>query len=264
MLAPLRDVHVYFRKPDGSAIPTYISPYQANFDINVLIQYGARNGARQVSAAWGYFLLDSIPYIGIGAWSSDFNVSDFDLVFEQFKNSPAMIIDVRMNGGGNDQLAYQVAGRFTKEYRAVGYVKTRNGPNHGDFTSLTSRVLLPRGTWQFDKPVVLLIGRKCFSSNESFISAMREIPNVTVIGDTTGGGSGNPTFFKLSNGYDYSVSRWIAYTADMKVIEWNGIPPDIYRKASPSDFVNGVDPVLEFALVWLKTKMPGRLVTSMN
>ena len=91
---------------------------------------------------------------------------------------------------------------------------------------------------------------------ESFISAMGEIPTVTVIGDTTGGSTGNPEFFPLRDGWSYAVPRWMAYTADLRVIEWNGIPPDILVPVTREDFAAGRDPVLEFALEWARQYVP--------
>jgi C-terminal processing protease CtpA/Prc len=122
---------------------------------------------------------------------------------------------------------------------------------------MTPLIVNPSGSWQFQKPVVVLVGRGCASANEGFISAMREISTVTVVGDTTEGSDGNPEIRSLSNGWMYSVSTWIAYTADKKVIERNGIPPDIYVGASSSDFASRRDPVLEFGLQILRQKIAG-------
>jgi Peptidase family S41 len=61
--------------------------------------------------------------------------------------------------------------------------------------------------------VLLLIGRFCASSNESFIAAMQQLPQVTLVGDTTGGATANPQTFMPGGGWSYTVSRWIEYTA---------------------------------------------------
>ena len=45
---------------------------------------------------------------------------------------------------------------------------------------------------------------------------MREFPNVTLAGDTTVGASGNPAFYDLGGGWQYSVSRWIETTANLR------------------------------------------------
>jgi C-terminal processing protease CtpA/Prc len=154
-----------------------------------------------------------------------------------------------MNGGGDDQLAFQVASRFTTTSVTVEYFKFRMGPRHSDFGPLMTRTLSPRGSWQFTRPVLVLIGRRCASSNESFIAAMRELPNVTLIGDRTAGSTGNPGTFPLAGGWSYTVSRWIAYTADHQVIEDIGIAPDEFVPAAPGDFAEGRDPVLDRALM---------------
>jgi len=256
LLAPLRDQHVYFRKPDGSTVPTYTPPHRANWDRNVWLAFVQQQGWQQIAPNLGYARIDSLPYIAIGAWNtSQFDMADFDAMLELFRDSPGLILDVRMNGGGNDQLALQVAGRFTSEARVTEFVQFRDGPDHDDFTDLTPRTLAPRGPWTFDKPVALLAGRGVLSSNESFIAAMREIPHITVLGDTTGASSGNPALFELSNGWEYAVPRWIAYTADRTVIEWNGIPPDIAVAAAEADFAQGRDPVLDFAVAWLADRL---------
>jgi C-terminal processing protease CtpA/Prc len=101
--------------------------------------------------------------------------------------------------------------------------------------------------------VLLLVGRGCFSSNEEFIAAMAQIPNVTIAGDTTGGGSGNPATFDLGGGWQYSVPRWIEYTASLQVIEWKGIAPNVVVPAFATDFDGGVDPVLDYAARWATT-----------
>lgn len=256
MLAPLKDVHAVLVTPSGRWIHTYEPPRfdrpNWNFaslkkNVKNLTWYGTK---------WGTGTVDGIPYIVIAAWThAGFSVSNFDYLFNRYRRSPALILDVRMNGGGDDRLAYAVAGRFTTQTHLTEYLQFRNGPLHSDLTPLKPRYLKPRGSWQFSKPVALLIGPDCFSSNESFIAAMQTLPNVITIGAITGGGSGDPRFFDLGAGWRYSVPTWIDYTAGKRVIEWNGIPPDVPVKTTPRDFRHGADPVLEAAIRVLEAKL---------
>lgn len=246
MVKPLRDVHVWFRSDDYS-MSSYRPNKFKNWDKTVWEDYITDNNWQQQESNWGHATFNETPYFAFERWNKDLiNVSDFDAVLENYKESDTIVIDVRMNPGGSDNLALEIAGRFTAQTITVAYYKFRDGPQHSDFTELVERKLSPRGTWQFTKPVYVLIGRGCFSSNETFISAMREIPHVTLVGDTTGGSSGNPKFFNLGNGWEYAVPRWINYTADMQVIEWNGIAPDIFIKTTEEDFLDGRDPVLDY------------------
>ena len=249
MLGQLHDLHVVLRDPGGTTIPTYDPQSFINWNRSVWLQYVARASWTQLLNDSGYGVLDGVPYFTIDAWSTNFRVSDFDAALERYRTAPALILDVRMNPGGNDQIAFDVAGRFAPSSVVAGYVKFRNGPAHSDFGALTQRLLNPRGSWQYTGAVRLLIGRRCASSNESFIAAMRQLPNVTLAGDRTAGSSGNPGSFPLAGGWSYTVSRWIAYTADNQVIEDNGIAPRVVVEATAGDFAQGRDPVLDWALL---------------
>jgi hypothetical protein len=249
MLAHLHDMHVVIRDPGGRTMPTYEPGSFVNWDRSVWQQYIARANWTHGQTDWGYGLLDGAPYITIGSWGSNsIRSADFDAALERFRNAPGLILDVRMNPGGADSLAFDVAGRFAAAPVVFGSVRFRNGPSHSDFGPATTRTLQPRGPWPYAGQVLVLIGRRCASSNESFIAAMGQLPNVTLVGDRTAGSTGNPGAFPLANGWSYTVSRWIEYTADNQPIEDVGIPPDVFVTTGPGDFGMGRDPVIEWAL----------------
>ncbi|MGH9199847.1 MAG: S41 family peptidase [Vicinamibacterales bacterium] len=249
MLGRLHDLHVVLRDPGGAVIATYDPQVFVNWDRSVWLQYLSRANWTQGQGDWGYGVLDGVPYISIGGWSAtSIRVADFDAALERFRSTPMLILDVRMNGGGGDQSAFEVAGRFARTSVTTGFVRFRNGPSHTDFGPVITRTLNPRGAWQYTGTVLLLIGRRSASSNESFIEAMRQLPNVTLAGDRTAGSTANPGTFPLADGWSYTVSRWIEYTADNQVIEDVGISPRVFVPASAADFTQGRDPVLDWAL----------------
>ena len=261
MLGQLRDVHSWLIAPNGSSVSTYSPATLVNWRSDVWQSYVRGYGWQQQQTNWGYGRVEGVPYFVFGSWNpAQFNAAAVDAALEQFKSAPALIIDVRMNGGGNSALADSIAARFVDSTRVATYVRYRNGPMHTDFGALQAARVSPRGAWQFRKPVLLLIGRGCFSSNEEFIAAMSQLPNVTVVGDTTGGGSGNPAMFDLGGGWQYSVPRWIEYTAAMQIVEWKGIAPSIVVPTKAADFDAGIDPVLEYAARWATT-VQGQRVT---
>jgi hypothetical protein len=248
-LASLRDVHVWILTPDGRTLPTWRPTHRGNWSSlfpSAYRQQGSWNAESPVLAHGPG--ADGVPHIALASFASgQFDVAAFDRVLERYRDAPALILDVRMNGGGNDALALQVAGRFTTARRTTGWVQFRSGPRHDAFTALTERSVSPRGPWQYTRPVLLLTGRQTWSSAEGFVSAMRELPNVVVVGDTTGGGSGNPSVFSLREGYGFSVSRWIEYTADRSPIEWRGIAPDVAVPFTDAALAAGDDETLAFA-----------------
>ena len=266
MTAPLRDVHVKFTTPSGATDPTFQPAAIVNWNRDLWLQTIRSCAFTQQKPNLGSCTMaGGVAYIVVGSWNTaSFSVTDLDVVMDQFREAPALVLDVRPNGGGNDALAFALAGRFATRTTILGYVRFRDGPRHDDFGEEHARQITPRGPFQFTRSVVVLSGRGIFSSNESFIAAMRELPNVTILGDTTGGGTGNPVTHPLGDGWQYSVSRWIEWTADRRVIEWNGIPPDIFVPWDAGAVSQGRDPVLEAALTFLASRrlavrdLPGR------
>jgi C-terminal processing protease CtpA/Prc len=252
MLSNLHDLHVNLINPDGQTIPTFTPTAFVNFDQSVWRQYLQTQGTnvQQVDPWAATATLGGVAYIAIGSWASSSGpeTADLDAALEPFQNAPGIIIDVRMNGGGDGTTASNFAGRFADETRTAGYDQFRDGPAHTDFGPLLTRQVVPRGPWQYKGPVLLLIGRGCYSSTEDFITQMRVLHNVTVVGDTSGGHSGYPITANLSDGWQYTVSTWIDYTAEMQVIEDRGIDPAIFVPATAADFQAGKDPVLDFAI----------------
>ena len=88
------------------------------------------------------------------------------------------------------------------------------------------------------------------SSAEWFTLMMKVCPNVTLIGDTTRGSSGNPKGFKLPNDVSYTVPTWMAYTDQQEEFEDVGIEPDIQIEAT-SSFDGSHDYVIERAIAEL-------------
>jgi len=251
MLGNLHDLHVRLVDPSGNSVPTFTPANFINFDTGVWQQYLQTKGSNiQQTAEYTTGYLDGVGYFAVPSWdpASSSQAADLDAALEQFQNAPALIVDVRMNGGGDGNTANSFAGRFADQSRIGGYDRFRDGAAHTDFGPILSRSVAPRGPWQYRGPVYLLIGRGCYSSNEDFIAQMREYPNVTVVGDTSGGHSGYPVIYPLSSGWQFTVSTWIDYTAEMQVIEDRGIDPAIFVPVTSASFQAGTDPVLDYAI----------------
>ncbi|MGH8292925.1 MAG: S41 family peptidase [Gammaproteobacteria bacterium] len=257
MATPLRDVHVWFKSPDGQYLNTYDSkradnPNWSPGPLSVYVPDLAYYGG----ADWGFGHVQGFPYIFIGDWEKTaLSLDDFAAALEQFESSPGLILDVRMNSGGNDHLAYKIAGYFADRSHLSEYYRYRNGPRPGDLGPPKPRYVTPAIGVHYPGLVMLLIGPDSFSSTENFIAAMQTLPNVTTLGATTGGASGCPETFALGDGWIYSVPVCFDMTADHHVIEWNGIQPEVLVTATRADFEHGDDPVLDAAVQLLKAKL---------
>lgn len=248
MLAPLRDLHIWFIDPRGQVLPTYRPSHVTNFDQSRWQRALRHADYVQRSPDIGEGTVGGFGYLFLGSWRDGVEVSALDLSISRLRETPGMIIDLRTNSGGNDATALAFAARFTGQQVTASYVQVRNGPAHDDLDGLTARTIAPRGAWQYLRPVVVITGRGGFSATESFIAAMRTMPNVTVIGDTTGGASGNPAAFPLGNGWSFTVPQWIEYGPDHQPIEGRGVAPHMVMQWQPSTYDRDRDPLIDAAV----------------
>ncbi|MCB9853129.1 MAG: S41 family peptidase [Phycisphaerales bacterium] len=257
MLAELHDLHVEVMYPDGTWVGTDPGQVELNYTSTPRNRYTLNDSGYQTlgnNVIWHAWYADSIAYVRIDTFSTtafqNITQADVDDLFAQYSTADAMIVDIRPNNGGNENIAMEFASHFTAAEVVYGYTETRDGPDHWDFAPLETKTLQPATQNRFDGPVACLIGQRCLSSAEWFTLMMRACPNVTLIGDTTRGGSGFPREFELDNGVHYMVPRWVAYTDAMIEFEDVGIEPDIWIPADES-FDESYDYVVETAISWL-------------
>jgi Peptidase family S41 len=248
MLRPLRDLHVWVTVA-GESVPVFNRPRIANANPGAHAAIlGQLHESGQVQWA---VTRDKIGFLAIYGWSDQRIPALCHQILEQMRNTRGLIVDVRLNGGGSEDLAEEVAGRFLQKEFVYAFSQFRNGPSHTNLTAKLERRVSPPGPWRYDRPVVLLIGQKCMSSNESFIAMMSGAHQVTVMGDHTCGSSGNPEIIHLPLDMTVSVPRWIDYLPDGTPLDERGFQPQVPFEPSPGAFEGSSDDLLTAALARL-------------
>lgn len=250
----INDMHVEMSTPLGNAsrMPPHPASYPSMWLINPC-KY-LRCGSPQRSIMEYRFTQDaSIGYINIwtfGGGGSALDLYDdrylvIDDILQQFKDTKGLIIDVRRNQGGEGFNAEIVGDRFADQKRLCMKYCKKIGPGKNDFSEWINHYAEPKGTYQYRNPVVVLTSRETGSAAEYFVMAMKVLPRVTVVGDTTGGGFGLPMYRELPNGWTYRLSTEIGADADGYVIEGRGIPPGIPVLTTAADSISGIDRIIE-------------------
>lgn len=204
------------------------------------------------------WLGEGVGYLYIGDLKDGLEpiTKTIDAVMAEFAKARVMVIDVRNNPGGTGRAVEIVAGRFADRRRHYCSSRTRYGPKHDDFWPEEVRCLEPNGLLRFIGPTVLLTDRISASAAEGFTLAMRVLPHVTVVGDTTEGALSAQFPEKMPNGW----TLWVAFkeTRDHDGVCWDGvgIPPDLRVINTAADIAAGRDPMLEFARMYLEKGTP--------
>ena len=146
----------------------------------------------------------------------------------------------------------RLVSHFTNERILVGYRSYKTGTGHSDFSELYPEYIEPSTTVRWQKPVIVLTNRGCYSATNTFVRDMLCCPNVQTLGDRTGGGSGMPFTSELPNGWFVRFSACPQYDKDKRHIEF-GIEPTIQCALSQEDVAKGKDTLIETARELLKT-----------
>jgi carboxyl-terminal processing protease len=176
----------------------------------------------------------------------------FKEMLKYLEDTRTIIIDIRNNGGGWDKTTEVIGGRFFTEKTLFLIMKRRNGPNHDDFSAPIKYYIEPSDEFQYTKPVIILTNRVTASAAESFILGMRRRENVVQIGDTTEGSFSDAPTRQLTNGWFYTLS--IGDYRDYNNKNWEGVGciPDVAVQNDSINITNGIDKVLETAILYIK------------
>ncbi|MGE5682198.1 MAG: S41 family peptidase [Bacillota bacterium] len=197
------------------------------------------------------------------------NVKDFENALNELSGTKGLILDIRNNLGGDASIGTVMAQYFVSEESPVYSFCFRDGsyppdslykytkPYTGYIFSLErehrkKNYRLYNG--QYLKPVVVLQNEGCLSSTEDFIATLKHIPTVTTLGVNSSGSSSYPQFRPLPNGMYARIPVRRTYWDKDKLIEKDGIPPDIIVKPSKNDVYLGKDIQLEKAIGLLNNK----------
>ncbi|MYS86264.1 S41 family peptidase [Embleya scabrispora] len=177
-----------------------------------------------------------------------------------------LIIDVRVNDGGMDNLGLRLAARLS-DRPYLAYVKqARNDPRDPSrFTRPQPIEVRPNPeTTRYTGPVAILTGGSTVSAGETFVQAMMGRAGSTIrIGEATQGVFSDVMQRRLPNGWQAGVPNEVFRTRDGRTFDGTGIPPNVLEPVFTEDeFANHRDSAFDRAVRMLPTgRAPGVLPT---
>jgi hypothetical protein len=278
MIEPLQDAHTGIEAEDikkdfdgWRSDPNHLEKAEWNKAQEVIETRYVRGGLRSFCNGRVQFgkLDHSIGYLRLTAFYGYVDSGNYELalhalqaaldeVFRDANQLNGLVIDVRLNQGGDDPLGIEIASRLTsKKYLAYSKVTRNNLVGALHFTdpqeSWVTRSSLPG----FRGNVVLLTGPDTVSAGETFTMAVlgRE-PHVTRIGSNTQGVFSDVLNRRLPNGWRFHLPNEVYLTAEGKAFDATGVPPDIRVKLfSVEDLHEGRDAAIEAAQKFLVDRL---------
>jgi Peptidase family S41 len=131
-------------------------------------------------------------------------------------------------------------------------------PPEGEFSDwhyLVLSALKDPAIFHYNHPVIVLMNAKCFSATDIFLTSLKGLRNVTLMGTPSGGGSALALEEKLvGTGLTVRLASMISYQGGGRLFDGNGITPDVVVEPEPGYFVGGEDTALRQAVALIKKK----------
>ena len=169
-----------------------------------------------------------IGYVRFPAFTGTVDYANLDFILNRYENTKGLILDLRENGGGVVTDVFNLLSRFIETKTLVNYSRIKKGPAHDDFSDAEPVYVSPYDGIRYKNKVAVLTDRGTYSAGSFTSLATKALPNITLIGDTTGGGLGLPNGGQLPNGWTYRFSITQALTLSKSPDYESGVPPDIH------------------------------------
>ncbi len=203
-----------------------------------------RKVVSESSEASAKILPSGLGYIAVTSFKSP--ISDkFKNALNAVKDTPALIIDLRYNGGGSINEVLRVAGVFLDRKRSFGSFSKRSADSK---KTLRKFFAGEEGKQLYSKPLIILTSKFSASGSELFASGLQELGRAKVIGTQTCGCLlGISRKHRLPGGSELHISDIGFISAKGNVYEKVGVTPDKVLDLDIADLRRGFDRSLALA-----------------
>lgn len=203
----------------------------------------------------------NVAYVALNTFTDNRAAEMFEAAFAEISKADAIVFDVRENGGGNSDVGYRVLACLspvsfhgsrwsTRDYRPAFRAWGRpEGRFDGEMDTTA-----PNAALQYSKPVVVLAGPRTYSAAEDFLVAFRGMKRGSIVGEPSGGSTGQPLAFSLPGGGGARVCTKADTGPDGVTFVGVGVKPDKIVRPTLQDLRTGRDGVLEAALALVHKK----------
>ncbi len=193
---------------------------------------------------------EGILLLDIRSFNDESVLEDFTEQFEHINQAAGLVIDLRNNGGGNSNVGWGILAQLVDEPFPTSRWKTRlyrpsfrawARPEAWSWHEEIGDEYDHHGDHFFEGPVAVLSGPQTYSAAEDFLAAFRQAERGPIIGQASGGSTGQPLVFKLPGGGTARVCTKRDLFADGTEFVGVGVMSDVLVHETVADLRAGHD-----------------------
>lgn len=224
-----------------------------------------RTGSYQAPERFVFKILPGdIAYISIDQFENDESVKAFEKAMPEILKAKGLVIDVRRNGGGSSEFGLRILSWLSRQpiISASSYRRDDDAASRAQGGAMVRWVPVGFGDEAyraqhkdvFNGPVAVLTGAQTFSAAEDFAVAFRLMRRGVIVGEATGGSTGQPLFFALPGGGSARICVKRDVYPDGSPFVGKGVMPDVEVRRTVAASRSGADPVLDRAVAELRKR----------
>jgi carboxyl-terminal processing protease len=169
----------------------------------------------------------------------------FEAALKSFRGAPGVILDLRGNPGGIGIMAMGIAGFFVdKEGQKLGEMKMRD--------ATLKFVIFPRPE-TYAGALAILVDEGSASTSEILAGGLQDLQRARIFGVRSAGAALPSDIIRLPNGDGFQYAQ-ASYTSEGgKVLEGEGVTPDVVVRQTREALLAGRDLVVEAADEWIRS-----------
>lgn len=250
LAGPAGPLALTFRRADGTT-----------FDRTVqrLTREASEAAGVQARAARPAFHLEMLPgnvaYVALNSFGTDEAAVQFMEAFDEIARADGIVFDVRENGGGNSSVGWAILATLTdapfatSNWRTLEYRPAYRAWGHGTRSfGQSGNTYAADSARHYTGPVAVLTSPRTYSAAEDFAVAFDAMDRGTLVGQPTGGSTGQPLFFTLPGGGSARITTKRDTYPDGRDFVGTGVRPDVAVAPTLEDLRRGRDPELQAAL----------------
>ena len=249
----------FLRGPREKSVRLTLRDPAGNESEKQVMRQGFTDVRRRPLFEWR-MLPGNIAYVALNGFDNDTVVKQWREAFPKIKEASALILDLRLNGGGSSNFGFEILTDLAKQPFLASRERMRkyNPTDRArgtlmEFTEAPAGLVTPRPGGFHSKPAVVLSSGATYSAAEDFLVAWKNSGRGKIIGEPTGGSTGQPLIFSLPGGGGARVCTKQDTFPDGREWVGKGIEPDILVRPTLAGLWAGRDTVLERALEFLRT-----------